>query len=111
MFKGAVVAGACIAGADEKQISALSRFADAFGRLFQVTDDILDVTAEADKFGKSKGKDETKGKLTAVSLMGLEGAVEYAGKLTESAITVLDVFGEKADYFRQLTLDMAKRTY
>lgn len=111
MFIGAVQAGAHLAGADETKIGALTRFAEDFGRLFQVTDDILDVTAEADKFGKSKGKDETEGKLTAVSLMGLDGAMEYAGKLAESAITALDVYGEKADYFRQLTLDMAKRTY
>ena len=111
MFIGAVQAGAHLAGADENRIYALTCFAEDFGRLFQVTDDILDVTAEADKFGKSKGKDETEGKLTAVSLMGLDGAREYAGKLTQSAITALDVFGEKADYFRQLTLDMAKRTY
>ena len=111
MFIGAVQAGAHLAGAGEAKVDALTRFAACFGRLFQVTDDILDVTAEADKFGKSKGKDETEGKLTAVSLMGLEGAMECARELTERAINALDIFGEKGDYFRQLTLDMAERTY
>lgn len=111
MFIGAVQAGAHLAGADEEKLFALTRFAANFGRLFQVTDDILDVTADADKFGKSKGKDEAEGKLTAVSLMGLEGAKRCAKDLCDSALDALGVFGEKGDYFRWLTLDMAKRTY
>ena len=111
MFIGAVQAGAHLAGAGREEIDALTRFASDFGRLFQVTDDILDVTAEADKFGKSKGKDETEGKLTAVSLMGLEGARDCAKRLCDSAIAALEIFGGRGDYFKYLTLDMAKRTY
>ena len=111
MFKGAVVAGACIVGADEKQISALSRFADAFGRLFQVTDDVLDVTADEAGFGKSKGKDEEEGKLTAVAVYGLEGAMALSRDLRNEALSCLSAFGAGADYFRNLTEEMYKRNH
>ena len=57
MFRGAMRGGARLAGADEKTMNALSEYADAFGLLFQASDDVLDITASAE-FGKSKGKDE-----------------------------------------------------
>ena len=110
MFKGAVTAGAYLGGADEKAINALSIFSDNFGQMFQVTDDILDVTAE-EGFGKSKGKDAEEGKLTAVSVYGLEGAKELAEKLTNQALNALADFDEKADCFRLLTRDMYSRKH
>ncbi len=111
MFKGAVTSGALLAGADDESLSFLSLFAESFGRLFQVTDDILDVTAEADKFGKSKGKDAQEGKLTAVSAYGLEGALRLSAELKDKALTALADFGARAEYFTRLTLDMYERKH
>ena len=111
MFKGAVTAGELLAGADDGSLALLADFAESFGRLFQVTDDILDVTAEADKFGKSKGKDAQEGKLTAVSAYGLEGALRLSAELKEKALTALAGFGERAGYFTRLTLDMYERKH
>lgn len=110
MIRGSILAGAILAGADEKQLTALSRFGYAFGILFQVTDDILDVTADAE-FGKSKGKDEEEGKLTAVSIFGLEGAKEKAKQLMEDAMDALSAFGDEADYFRGRLTQMYVRTH
>ncbi len=53
-------------------------FAAELGVLFQIVDDILDVTATADVLGKPQGSDERHGKLTYVSQYGLEGAREMA---------------------------------
>ena len=111
MFKGAVTAGAILADAEENSINALARFSEAFGILFQVTDDILDVTAEADKFGKTKGKDAEEGKLTAVSVYTLDGAKKRSTALKEQALSALGAFGAEADYFRNLTTDMFERTH
>lgn len=110
MIRGAILAGACIAGADEKTCEALSSFGYSFGILFQVTDDILDVTADAE-FGKSKGKDAEEGKLTAVSVYGLEGARDLAAKLKNEALEALKDFAEEADYFRERLIKMYDRTH
>ncbi len=49
-------------------------FAAELGVLFQIVDDILDVTGTEDSLGKPQGSDERHGKLTYVSQYGLEGA-------------------------------------
>ena len=108
MFKGAVIAGAELGGASRAQIEKLASFAKSFGRLFQVTDDILDVTAD-DQFGKSKGKDAEEGKLTAVSVYGLDGAMQVSRKLRDDALLALQDFDASADYFRNLTVEMYNR--
>ena len=56
------------------------RFADELGVLFQIVDDILDVTGSDEELGKPHGSDERHGKLTYVSLFGLERARELAAE-------------------------------
>jgi geranylgeranyl diphosphate synthase, type II len=55
-------------------LTAFRAFAAELGLLFQIVDDILDVTGTADAMGKPQGSDERHGKLTYVSQYGLEGA-------------------------------------
>ena len=52
------------------------RFADELGVLFQIVDDILDVTGIDEELGKPSGSDERHGKLTYVSAYGLDRASE-----------------------------------
>ena len=53
-------------------------FGEELGLLFQIVDDILDATGTAEELGKTPGKDEAAGKVTYVSLHGLERARELA---------------------------------
>ncbi len=53
-------------------------FGDDVGLLFQIVDDILDATGTVEELGKTPGKDEAAGKVTYVSLYGLERAREIA---------------------------------
>jgi len=53
--------------------------------LFQLTDDILDVTGNSEALGKTIGKDEAAGKSTWVSILGLEQAQAQAQELAQSA--------------------------
>ena len=80
---GAACALGCLAaGAGEAQTAAALRYADALGLLFQLTDDILDVTSVPETLGKSIGKDEAAGKNTWVSLLGLPQAKLLAKELS-----------------------------
>ena len=54
------------------------RFAEELGVLFQIVDDILDVTGQDAELGKPSGSDERHGKPTYVSVFGLERAKELA---------------------------------
>jgi len=103
MIRASLLAGGCVAGADEKQLKALSDFGYAYGDLFQMTDDILDVEGSFESMGKTLGKDAQEGKLTYISLVGLEEAKKIAGQTAENALAALEIFGEKAWLLRELT--------
>ena len=67
-----------LAGTPEAATLPYTRFADELGVLFQIVDDILDVTGSDAELGKPHGSDERHGKRTYVSLFGLERARELA---------------------------------
>jgi geranylgeranyl diphosphate synthase type II len=66
--------------APENETIPYRRFADELGVLFQIVDDILDVTGSDEELGKPSGSDERHGKLTYVSAFGLEKARELASE-------------------------------
>jgi geranylgeranyl diphosphate synthase type II len=71
--------------ASEEAQLALGRFSGELGVLFQIVDDILDVTGSEEQTGKTSGSDERLGKRTYVSLFGLERARALAGEAHERA--------------------------
>ena len=68
----------------------LEQFGKMLGRLFQMTDDILDVTGEFGKLGKSIGKDNKENKLTCIRLYGLDGAKVRAEMCAQDCHAVLE---------------------
>ncbi|HEX9967268.1 MAG TPA: farnesyl diphosphate synthase [Solirubrobacterales bacterium] len=84
--------------AGEPETMAFRRFADELGILFQIVDDILDVTGSDEQLGKPRGSDERHGKLTYVSLFGLERARELAAESHARATAALsEAGGETGD--------------
>ena len=75
---------------DSRYYLRLEQFAKELGVLFQITDDILDVTGHFEKLGKTIGKDQTAEKLTYVKLYGLEGAMIRADECAQRACTILE---------------------
>ena len=110
MFIYPLRAAGALAGATQEQIDALGRYGEDFGRVFQATDDLLDVLGDAAEMGKTLGKDAEQGKLTVVSLHGVEGARAQVRMLLERAMTELDIFGTEAQFFRDLMASMVDRT-
>jgi geranylgeranyl diphosphate synthase, type II len=82
----------------EPETIPFRRFAGELGVLFQIVDDILDVTGSDEQLGKPRGSDERHGKLTYVSLFGLERARELAAESHASATAALaEAEGETDD--------------
>jgi geranylgeranyl diphosphate synthase type II len=76
-------------GLPEPETIPYRRFASELGVLFQIVDDILDVTGSDERLGKPHGSDERHGKLTYVSLFGLDRARELAGESHAKATAAL----------------------
>nr|QHN60320.1 chloroplast geranyl diphosphate synthase large subunit [Lavandula x intermedia] len=85
LLEGSVVLGAILGGGSDEQVAKLRIFARWIGLLFQVVDDIFDVTKSSEELGKTAGKDLAVNKTTYPKLLGLEKAVEFAEKLNEEA--------------------------
>ena len=109
MFIYPMRAAARLAGADEGVVDALTEYAHAFGELFQVWDDVLDVLGDAEKLGKSIGKDAASDKLTAVSAYGLEGAKQRADMLADKARNALKRIPADTGFFAELLESMLNR--
>lgn len=78
-----------LADMDEPATMAYRRYAAELGVLFQIVDDILDVTGTDADLGKPQGSDERHGKRTYVSEFGLDGARELAGQCHTNARSAL----------------------
>ena len=98
LIEWSATAGARLAQVDPTQMRVYSK---ALGLAFQIADDILDVEGDAEKAGKTLGKDADAGKATFVSLLGLQGAKDRAKVLIADAEAALDGYGAQADALRQ----------
>ena len=101
--------GGIYAGATQRQERRLETLGYALGQLFQITDDILDVTASSEMLGKTAGKDERANKLTYPSLFGLERSRELAAAYRDKALQTLDGLGERTERLEQFIHYVAQR--
>ena len=102
-----------VCGASGPATIGLGHFAAELGVLFQIVDDILDVTGDDAELGKPSGSDERHGKQTYVSAFGLDRAKELAGESHAEARAALARVGgrtERLESDRRLHPDQAKMT-
>lgn len=102
LFEFSCEAGAILAEAGAGEQDRMRQYARDMGLVFQITDDLLDVTSTAEKAGKAVGKDQEHGKATLVSIYGIEGAREKAREISDRAVAALEPFGAKAVALREL---------
>ena len=86
LLRASVETGAVLAGLGEPGLAPFTKFGATLGLAFQIADDILDVTATASDLGKSPGKDRAAGKLTYVSLYGLDSARRRLAELEDELV-------------------------
>lgn len=102
LFKLALRTGAIIGDADAKSLAALTVFGEKLGIAFQIADDILDETSTFEKMGKTLGKDKASGKLTYVSLYGLERSKADLANLIDECFGILEDNNFKSEIFSEI---------
>jgi geranylgeranyl diphosphate synthase type II len=102
LIRGALRAGALLAGASEAQLAALTTYGERMGLAFQVVDDILDVEGTLASLGKTAGSDARKQKITYPGVHGLEASKARAAALARDAHAALDPFGAAAAHLHAL---------
>lgn len=112
---GALILASCRAGAlcgraDEGQLAAVTSFGEAVGLMFQVVDDLLDVTGTTEHLGKTAGKDAEQGKLTYPGLLGVEASRQEARRLGDEARSALKPLGGPATPLAELCEYLIGRT-
>lgn len=86
LIRASVELGAVLAGVED--VTLQSRYGERLGLAFQVADDVLDAVGSVDEIGKSPGKDAEAGKLTFVTLHGIDAARRKLNELEEELVEV-----------------------
>jgi len=92
LFRAAAQLGAISADADEQTVEAVGRYAEQVGVAFQIRDDVLDASADAERLGKPSGRDADLGRPSIVEVTDLSPAEanERAHETSAEALDALD---------------------
>lgn len=107
---GAMCGLASIPSSQTAPLNAITAYADAVGLMFQVVDDLLDVTQTTAHLGKRSGKDIDAGKLTFPGVHGVERSRDVVRELHDASLAAIEPLGAPAEPLRQLASYMAVRT-
>ncbi len=102
--------GPILAESDDNILSLFTAYGNNIGMVFQIVDDILDLTGDPSKTGKSSGSDERKKKLTYPRVYGIERSRQKARELVEEAIELISTLGEGAKPLKEVALYLLKRS-
>jgi geranylgeranyl pyrophosphate synthase len=102
LITAAARCGAIIAGASAVALAAVTDYARQLGLLFQITDDLLDVTATAEELGKTPGKDARSLKATYPALHGIEATRTYLASTHAATCEPLNRIDRPTDLLRAI---------
>jgi geranylgeranyl diphosphate synthase type II len=97
LIRASVRGAAIVLGTPTRQVEQLGEFAGELGVLFQIIDDIRDVTGSDAELGKPQGSDERHGKATYVSAFGLDGARKLADESFDRVRGLLESIDFRGD--------------
>jgi geranylgeranyl diphosphate synthase, type II len=110
LLSACVRCGALAAGAGDSELLTLTQFGNKIGLVFQIVDDILDITASSETLGKTAGKDEKVKKATYPALYGIEASRKKAKDLVDSSLEDVRFLGKEAEALRSLAEFIISRT-
>ena len=102
--------GAIIGGASADEMAAIQQYASRIGLLFQITDDLLDVTQATETLGKTAGKDIAAKKATYPRHFGVDNTRKMANAIRDEAYSALSVIDRDTSMLSSLTDLIVNRT-
>lgn len=109
LIEAALMIGAVLGGAGDKDVDKLMEIGSKIGIAFQIRDDILDIEGNFEVFGKPIGSDWENGKLTYVSLYGMDKAKADVDKYSREALEGLKSFPLRNEFLEWLVEDLINR--
>jgi len=110
LIVGAARCGAIIGAADKYELEAVTAYGSHLGLLFQITDDLLDITASAEELGKTPGKDVQSSKATYPALYGIDESREKAVKAHRAACAALEQLHRRTEVLHRIVDFILHRT-
>ena len=112
LINAAVQMGVAAADGSEEDANALEQYAYDLGLVFQIVDDVLDVTAAEETLGKPVGSDAENGKTTFVTLYGVEACQKLAQDMTERACQRLTGrYAQRAEFLCRMAQRLVERNH
>ncbi len=93
-----------------KHLNKFNKIGNEIGLLFQIADDLIDLSGKTSSVGKKTKKDLKMGKATLISLLGTNNTIKYANNLKLKIFKSLKIFGKKGDDFRETINYILNRT-
>ena len=110
LINAAMQMGAAAADGAEEDCRRLEQFAYDLGLVFQIVDDVLDVTSTSEELGKPVGSDAENHKTTFATLYGPQGAMDLAQKINAKACGRLErAYGERSEFLTALAGSLLRR--
>ncbi len=109
LFECAMLSGALCANAEGKKMHSIKEFAQNFGLVFQIYDDILDEISSTNDIGKTAGKDKLKQKATYVTVFSLDEAKNKLNCLTEKCYAILKEENLQSSVFNEILSSISMR--
>jgi geranylgeranyl diphosphate synthase type II len=110
MIEASLAMGGICGGASDAQVEALRQCGRELGLAFQIVDDILDATSDTATLGKTAGKDAKAGKVTYVSVHGIEAARRIAGEHSNLAVAAIQRLPGDTRFLAALAEGLIRRT-
>lgn len=111
LIRAAALCGAALGTDDENILQSFASYGTHLGMAFQIVDDILDATSTTGKLGKTTGKDAAQGKLTHVTVLGIDTARQLAEAESLAAVKSLADCPQTDGFLKLLPMYLVQRTY
>lgn len=109
LIESAMMIGAILAGASKEDVKSMQKVAGKIGMAFQIQDDILDVCGDSALLGKPTLSDEENGKVTYVTIHGIDESRRYVTELSERAVRELEEIGGDNEFLKELVIWLINR--